>query len=240
MWTVVFSQNSSEAGWRFFLTDLLLKITIVLAAGGALAWLLRRQSAAAKHLVWTLSLLSCLLVPGAMLLLPGWGIEHAINTGSESVHRFKPVSTSSATSDHAPPSPATSGRYVVDRPGAEFPPSIDRIQPMDSEPVELKLNRGERITANSPLNWLLITWLTGCVIVMLPLIGGIARVAFLCRQSAIVSGKSWGRLVSEISHAIHLRRTVTLRRSHALDISLCGGIIRPVRSSPSRQHVVDA
>ena len=50
--------------------SLALKTTIVLATAGLLSTLLRRHSAGARHLLWTLALLGLPLLPGLALLLP--------------------------------------------------------------------------------------------------------------------------------------------------------------------------
>ena len=100
MWSDVISLSWSAA-WSLFLTDLLLKITIVLVAGGSIAWLMRRRSAASKHLVWTFSLISCLFVPVAMLALPGWGIERSVPHIPRSAQPAPAVPASSVTTDVA-------------------------------------------------------------------------------------------------------------------------------------------
>ena len=50
--------------------SLALKTTVVLATAGLFSTILRRHSAAARHLVWTLALLALPLLPGLALLLP--------------------------------------------------------------------------------------------------------------------------------------------------------------------------
>lgn len=226
MWSDVCSQESWGAAWPLFLTHVLLKVTIVLTAGGAIVWMMRQRTAAAKHLVWTGSLISCLLVPVTMLLLPGWGIERTVAHDSTSPHEASGVSTESVRSDPATtrPSPTATGGRVTPHSAAQFSTPPD--QTAATRIATLGPLTDETSTIASPA-WLLITWLTGFVIVLLPLTGGIARIAVLRRNSATVSGKSWNRLVTEVSHALHLRRSITLRRSPALDVPLCSGVIHP-------------
>ena len=50
--------------------SLALKSTVVLASAGLLSVLLRRHSAAARHLVWTIALLALPLLPGLALIVP--------------------------------------------------------------------------------------------------------------------------------------------------------------------------
>ncbi len=55
--------------------SLALKSTVVLAAAGLLSVLLRRHPAAARHLVWTLSLLALPLLPGLALIVPALPVD---------------------------------------------------------------------------------------------------------------------------------------------------------------------
>jgi hypothetical protein len=54
------------------LLDTALKATVLLAVACALTLLLRRASAAARHLIWALAVVGVLAVPVLGLLLPRW------------------------------------------------------------------------------------------------------------------------------------------------------------------------
>jgi hypothetical protein len=64
----------SSAGWVELFVLWVVKATLVLVVAWSVALLLRRASAASRHLVWTLAVLSVLALPVAMLLLPAWGV----------------------------------------------------------------------------------------------------------------------------------------------------------------------
>ena len=55
---------TSGAAW-LPLADAVLKATLVFAVAGATCAILRRTSAAARHLVWTLALVSAMALPGS-------------------------------------------------------------------------------------------------------------------------------------------------------------------------------
>src|SRR5688572_2283680 len=61
----------SNAAWLPAL-DIMMKVTLLFAAAGAATMALGRASAAARHLVWTLALISALLLPVLSLALPRW------------------------------------------------------------------------------------------------------------------------------------------------------------------------
>ena len=54
------------------LVDAVAKATIILAAAGLATVLLRRASAASRHLVWTAALLGALALPVLSVALPRW------------------------------------------------------------------------------------------------------------------------------------------------------------------------
>ncbi|HTK32535.1 MAG TPA: HEAT repeat domain-containing protein [Candidatus Saccharimonadaceae bacterium] len=66
---------ASSAGAFAMLVEWTVKSTAVLAAAGLLSLVLRRASAARRHLVWTSALLATLALPALLVALPAWRIE---------------------------------------------------------------------------------------------------------------------------------------------------------------------
>jgi len=64
--------------------DAILKSTALLALTAAVSLLLRRASAATRHLIWTLGLLGALALPALSLAIPRWQIPVVTVAGSES------------------------------------------------------------------------------------------------------------------------------------------------------------
>src|SRR5689334_9621621 len=62
--------NWNESAWLTAMTGVALKSTGVLCAAWTLAFLLRRKSAAARHLVWTAAASAMLTLPFLTLSLP--------------------------------------------------------------------------------------------------------------------------------------------------------------------------
>jgi len=54
------------------LADAVMKATLLLASAALAAVALRRTSAAARHLVWTLALVSAMVLPALSIALPRW------------------------------------------------------------------------------------------------------------------------------------------------------------------------
>ena len=65
----------------WFLVGCTLKATVVLGLTAAVVCVARRWSAAARHQIWALGILSCLALPALTLLLPSWhstGLSNAV------------------------------------------------------------------------------------------------------------------------------------------------------------------
>src|SRR6187549_1626124 len=65
------------------IADAIVKATLLIGAGALGAVLLRRASAASRHLVWTLALVSALALPALSLALPKWQLPIVTLTGQE-------------------------------------------------------------------------------------------------------------------------------------------------------------
>ena len=57
------------------LADAVVKASLVLGAAALMSLILRRASAALRHLVWTLALCSALFLPVVSLTLPKWQLQ---------------------------------------------------------------------------------------------------------------------------------------------------------------------
>ena len=60
---------TSGAAW-LPVADAVAKATLLFAAAGLTSFALRRRSAAARHMIWTLTLLSVLILPVLSVALP--------------------------------------------------------------------------------------------------------------------------------------------------------------------------
>src|SRR5688572_28996652 len=62
---------ASGAAW-LPVADAIAKATLLFAAAGIASFMLRRRSAAARHMIWTLALVSVLVLPVLSIALPRW------------------------------------------------------------------------------------------------------------------------------------------------------------------------
>ena len=99
--------------------SLALKSTVVLATAGLLSVLLRRHSAAARHLVWTIALLALPLLPGLALIVP----ELPVDSTPPSALLF---STTVTASTAAPTSPIAARSFLPASP-APWRPTLTQL-----------------------------------------------------------------------------------------------------------------
>src|SRR5215831_17609452 len=65
----------SPAAWLSFLADVSIKGLVLLLVAGALIYAFRRSAAAVRHTVWTMALVSFLMMPVLSLVMPRWQIN---------------------------------------------------------------------------------------------------------------------------------------------------------------------
>jgi len=117
-------------------------------------------------------------------------------------------------------------------------PSVAQTEPTAVPRIETGENTtsaGSRIerTWRAAMPWLLLAWLTGAVLCLARLAGGIARLHTLRRRSTIAP-ESVSREVALLSRRLGITGPAGIRVSNYADIPLTFGALRPVVLLPSR------
>ena len=128
-----FSASLASARGLAVLLDAALKGAAVLVLAGLLALGLRRLSAASRHLLWLLAMVSLLLLPALSALLPGWRlpiVPRSLSVAPVTVNRHAPdeierVEPTGPVLASALPLPAAPDEWVRDEPivSAAAPPT---------------------------------------------------------------------------------------------------------------------
>ena len=207
------------------LADAFVKATILLlvAAGGTL--LLRRSSAALRHLVWALACAGVLVLPVASALLPNWRVAAWPSLGMAPAFDVTQTAGPSLVDRQAPRHPAT--------PAAQ--PEV-----RDSRPAAMQ-------TANAPVSdaavrfrvatdWtalVLPIWLSGVAAVLVLLMVGMARIAWLDRVTGPVRDEAWLVLVADLSRELRLTRSVRVLQAPGPAMPMTWGLRRPAILLPA-------
>ena len=165
----IFSVAGVLSASSLLLVDSAVKGTVLLALAAVVALILRRDSAATRHLVWQLAIVAMLVVPVLSAMLPQWRVLPAWMSSS------RPV-----VADISPPSISKSPGGVIESPEMAAPVEVERpsatvFQPAtvlpDSQPA---LATPEAVPSPAVRSWnwihaLPLVWVIGFAVLMLRL-----------------------------------------------------------------------
>jgi beta-lactamase regulating signal transducer with metallopeptidase domain len=203
------------------------KSAVLLAAAGALGLAIRRSSAAARHLVWSLAMAGSLALPVVALSMPSWSWP------------ILPTEVSVLSLPVAP-----TPIHIVP-PGTlvqEFTAEADRDRPKTSREDPKKITRSapapgivdtptspaaSKNAARPPVGWLVIVWATGVMwILAIPLVGRLALLPIV-RSAGSSDARVWRDLAHQLAGQLGLRRVRFLRSDRAV-MPMTWGLLRPV------------
>jgi HEAT repeat protein/beta-lactamase regulating signal transducer with metallopeptidase domain len=198
--------------------DAVAKASVILAATALGAAALRRASASARHLVWTLGLLSALAAPALSLALPRW--ELPIVTVAAPTH----------AADRAIATPAPGTRVNNDVAARENSLQKDASQAQSplsrssaaSDPVSLQ----SRLSAISWPSLALFIWIAGAAVVLGRMVVGILAVLWMSRRTPVVADAPWLDEAQALAWMLELRN-VRFLRGGAGTMPMAWGILRP-------------
>jgi beta-lactamase regulating signal transducer with metallopeptidase domain len=183
---------------------LFFKLTLLLFAAWGIAHVLRRQAAAARHLVWLLALYGALLLPLASSMMP--------------VLPVRVLQPLEAVTERGGP---VSNQTLVAQNNAALPQSGagDRAAPMPAKPGAASGVIG------LPLADLAVAlWLLGSLLVLLACGLGHVGLLRLVRRATRLEDPEWHALVTRIARASGIRKPVRLYCSPAVGSPVVWGV----------------
>ena len=230
--------------WLPLLADATAKGLVILLVAAGATLLLRRSSAAMRHMIWTLAVVGLILVPTLSIalpqfrssLLPNW--SSAWNLDQESPPARADSPAASIEMPPPPPTPTVIGpaepASASEAPSGDQPPSIDHLPagPSDSPAAEPETNRPEPVVASTwPQlhwsTWVLLAWLAGATALLLSLLAGTATVWRRTSGAERIESGDWADLLGELCGQLGIRGRVVLMRSCWSSIPVACGILRP-------------
>lgn len=179
-----------------------LKCCLLLVFAGLLTAVFRKISASQRHMVWSLAMLGCLLVPVICLGIPQWKLA---------------VLPENTTPQHwvRPQTPMA----VVEPVTSELPAVVD-VAP--AAPVE----EGSRAAPKWSLwQWAGIVWGAGVLLVVLPLLVGHVAVQRLVRRSKPASGE-WPGLIERLQQKMRIKGKVAVLEATGAQMPMALGLTR--------------
>jgi HEAT repeat protein/beta-lactamase regulating signal transducer with metallopeptidase domain len=210
------------------LFDAALKGTIVLLAASMLVVMMRRGSAATRHLVWQLALLAVLALPLVkavspfqLAILPTFrspietpapAFEKASEPAASTEQKMIKTDEEDATSNSASIS-TTSNIPAVTTPATTGSPSL---------PLFVRV-----------LSWLAFAWLAVAAVLLMRLAFGFLLVRWFALRAYPLYENGWNDLNGELAHLIGLKNPVHLLASPHIATPMTWGVARPVVMLPS-------
>ena len=208
------------------LVDAALRGSVILLAALAATRLMKRRSAAARHLVWVVALASMLSLPLLARVLPAWRVV-PIPAPLRPMAGF--VAAPAAV---APPVVASPPRES----GADGTAAPSTAAPAASSPRVGAANPGSAPTAPAAFDWksaLMALWVAGGALLVLRLAYGIVRVWWMERRAVEITDDGWVRIADGLARRLRVGRMVTLlREAHAV-VPMTWGVMRPVVLLPA-------
>lgn len=203
--------------------DTAIRGTFILLAALAATALMRRRSAAARHLVWLAALTALLLLPVARGFVPEWRVLPSAPA----------VFATPLAQPGSPSGPASIGSASIGSESTGFAPgeSAPTGSPTAAPLAPPSGGADPRTPAGAPLDWTalaLLAWAAGAALLTLRLAYGLLRVRWIERRSVELTDDGWVRLTDGLARRLGLGRIVRLLREPGATVPMTWGIFRPV------------
>ena len=207
--------SSTLSAW-LPLVDAIAKATIILGAAGVSAVLLRRASAASRHLVWTAALLAALVLPVLSMALPRWQMAVVTLPSVAS-----PVAAGETTS-------------AVEREMAAAM-RAKATEPRGERPARRSLGEGGGAAFPATMSWptaLLLVWAAGAALVLGRLLLGLIAVQVIARRTTDAAAAPWLPLARKLADDLGIF-WIAFRRSERATMPVAYGVLRPTILMPA-------
>jgi beta-lactamase regulating signal transducer with metallopeptidase domain len=217
-WIAFVSHSIQNSHCAALFLDALLKSFVVLALAGSVCALWRRSSAATRHLVWFLAVVSLPCLPLLTSTLPSWqrpvwSVSTGINSGNQISLALELAPVAFVPKAQASPNAAEAPAAGYDSTG------------------------GSRTIATSfSINWMVLglaAWFAGAALVLLSTVIGHFRLRRFSRNAQPLHDADWARLLEEAGATLRLSRAVMLLQSADDMMPLTWGWRRPVVLLPA-------
>ena len=189
-----------------FLIDAVIKVSILLTLAAAVSVLLRRASAASRHLVWTAALLAAVALPALSGALPRWQVPILAIAPGETVT-------------------TTLGENTLSRQMAVR--LFERLGKTASATTPA-IETASTPTANAEFSWsnvAITLWFGGTALLLGRLLLGVIAVHVLSRRTEVANDAPWWPLARRLAADVGVPN-VTFRRSRRGSMPMAWGLFR--------------
>lgn len=207
--------------------SLALRATVLLCAAWVATRLLRRASAATRHLIWTAAIAGVLTLPLLQASLPAWTVPVLPIRARIAA---PPIGNEPRSEGQQPPTANASGSR---RPSAlpDVPAAAPITRATDSIPRTSVI---ETVLSSLALNTVLaVLWLTLAALLIARLAIANVRVSSWQRSSQPVEDPRWLALLRRLSREYGIERPVMLLENEETDVPVTWGVVYPVVLIPA-------
>ena len=218
-----------------FLLDMTLKGMVVLGAAFLLTLVMRRTSAAMRHLVWSVAALSLLILPILSVAVPGWHVlPHwfSVHSQSKSTEQLHSDTHSGSSPSHIQvlseqlPKTETEGEREQD-----VPPHTLRMQNFHTEflgPIDVQTTEGNSRLRDMGFLSILCFWLwvLGFFGTIMPCVLGTIRLWRVGTTAERIDGEPWQEIKDRLSRSLGYLRPVMILRGQEGTMPSTWGLLR--------------
>jgi HEAT repeat protein len=214
--------------------DLMAKGTLILAAAGLLAALLRHASAAVRHWIWSLAFFSLLVLPALVLMLPEKHV-HALPGIFGKAMVFENREARAATRDglYEPSSNREQQNSVNGQTDIVSQFSMSSATDLESTRTNLNSSSMQQKFALTWPFWSVAIWLLGVLYFLLRILFEARGLRQLVCYGEEISAPKWKQSLRQVSAQLRLNRRVRLIKSARVAIPATFGLWRPVILFPA-------
>ncbi|MDE0506262.1 MAG: redoxin domain-containing protein, partial [Candidatus Poribacteria bacterium] len=220
----LYGTSEHSIGWLAILLDASIKSVIVLALAAGLNLGLKRSSAAFRHLLWLLAVMSCLCLPVISATLPSWRLPLGAQAvpSAKAVPGFEgnPSAQLSSTNRQAVTRHAQNPQIDVNHKAVGSPDTVHEAFATSASQASGWWNQSTLWT------YVGIAWGTGMLVVLLPLLTGLIGIWRIARRSRRITDGSLLALARELAGQVGIKRGIRLLQGET-DMPLTWGILRP-------------
>jgi beta-lactamase regulating signal transducer with metallopeptidase domain len=228
--------SSLGAAWLPVLVDATVKGTVILIVASVVSLLVRRASAATRHLVWFLALVGLLGLPALSVALPGWQVLPGwLGVGQTASLDAQGAAAPTAAAEPAVPPAADSPPWAAGHSAGRPEASPSRPRPLGAASGTPLAPAAEASQPWSAINlwiWILPLWAAGAALSLAPVAIGLVSLRRLRRTSRRVADGPWAVLLERLSAELGLKRRVILLRSSRRSMPMAWGLVRPILLIP--------
>jgi beta-lactamase regulating signal transducer with metallopeptidase domain len=228
------------------LVQLAIKASLVLVATWLVAGAMRRGSAAARHLVWTLGITATFALPLVRAIGPTWVVavpesawfaavapaaDRALTISpapdqplfpAQATRSLESAITVPAASHESTPS-RCAGARCAGAPVRTLTPSM-ASDSAASGATSAAVIRMPRLT---PAGWGILVWLVGVALLFARLINGFVRAGRIAQRAEPVTDTAWLVAFDQAAAAMAIDRPVALRQTEETSVPMACGLWRP-------------